>query len=164
MENKTYSSSCCSFDCYVYWLLIRVEFIILWLIAIRKVKWLDFCFLLDGVVPDFDIPVWTARNKNFGMEVVPLNSIHWHTMGIICLQELTGVSLGALGNKRKKLIITYKSKWKEVHILKTVHKLLSSFGVCILDLKIRFITSTTLTKKYGNVSTQILPNQFMAYR
>lgn len=62
--------------------------------------------LLDGMVPDLDSPVRTARDENLWMEVVPLHSIHCHAVGIVGLQELAGVSLGALGNDRKLLIWT----------------------------------------------------------
>lgn len=57
------------------------------------------------MVPDLDSPVWTAGDENLRVVVVPLHSIHCHGVGIIGLQELARVSLGALGNKGKVLLI-----------------------------------------------------------
>lgn len=50
------------------------------------------------MIPDLDSVVWTAGDENLRVEVVPLYSVHWHSVGIIGLQELTWVSLGALEN------------------------------------------------------------------
>ena len=58
------------------------------------------------MVPDLDRPVRTARDENLRVEVVPLYSIHCHAVGIIGLQELARVRLGALENDSIVLIWT----------------------------------------------------------
>ena len=48
------------------------------------------------MVPDLDGPVGAAGQEHLGVELVPLDGVHRHVVGLVGLQELAGVGLGAL--------------------------------------------------------------------
>jgi len=54
------------------------------------------------VVPDLDGPVGAAGHEDLGVEVVPLDGVHRHVVGLVGLQELTGVGLGALEEQQRR--------------------------------------------------------------
>lgn len=90
------------------------------------------------MVPDLDRPVWTAWDENLRVEGVPLYSIHCHAVGIISLQELAWVSLGALWQKRQSLDLDqswwYKQDISKYLVFNTVFSdwahLLPAGGTC----------------------------------
>ena len=48
------------------------------------------------MVPDLDGPGRAAGHEHLGVELVPLDRVHRHVVGMVGLQELAGVGLGAL--------------------------------------------------------------------
>lgn len=47
-------------------------------------------------VIDLHGPVRAAGDEDLGVEVVPLDGVHRHAVGVVGLQDLAGVGLGAL--------------------------------------------------------------------